>query len=222
MAETDIGQHYQRESGHARSRHRVERTCIGCRAQREAYDFVRFACTPQGQVILDASGRAPGRGVYVCCDVLCLHKALKSAKLALALKRPVIVPDVDSVYQDVQRLLYKRLSACLSLGQKAGALVSGYAQLRQAFAQARVLYMIVAEDIAIGRAKEYYSWCTQDGVPSVILFTKEDLGHIIGKPSRSAVGLTAPRFLELLLARLTALERFQTAYSLKRNAPGSH
>jgi ribosomal protein L7Ae-like RNA K-turn-binding protein len=85
-----------------------------------------------------------------------------------------------------------------------------------------VLYMIVAEDIAIGRAKEYYSWCTQDSVPYVILFTKEDLGHIIGKPSRSAVGLTAPRFLELLLARLTALERFQTAYSLKRNAPGSH
>jgi len=222
MAETDIGQHYQKESGNARSRHRVERTCIGCRAQREAHDLVRFACTPQGQVILDASGRAPGRGVYVCCDVLCLHKALKSAKLALALKRPVIVPDVDSVYQDVQRLLYKRLSACLSLGQKAGALVSGYALLRQAFAQARVLYMIVAEDIAIGRAKEYYSWCTQDGVPYVILFTKEDLGHIIGKPSRSAVGLTAPRFLAFLLARLTALERFQTAYSLKRNAPGSH
>jgi len=222
MAETDIGQHYQKESGNARSRHRVERTCIGCRAQREAHDLVRFACTPQGQVILDASGRAPGRGVYVCCDVLCLHKALKSAKLALALKRSIMVPDVDSVYQDVQRLLYKRLSACLSLGQKAGALVSGYALLRQAFAQARVLYMIVAEDIAIGRAKEYYSWCTQDGVPYVILFTKEDLGHIIGKPSRSAVGLTAPRFLEFLLARLTALERFQTAYSLKRNAPGSH
>jgi ribosomal protein L7Ae-like RNA K-turn-binding protein len=142
-----------------------------------------------------------------------LRKALKSAKLALALKRSVMVPDFDRVYQDVQRLLYKRLSACLSLGQKAGAIVSGYALLRQAFAQARVLYMIMAEDIAIGRAKEYHSWCTQDGVPYVTLFTKEDLGHIIGKPSRSAVGLTAPRFLELLLARLTSLERLQTAYN---------
>jgi len=213
MAETNVGQHYQKESGHALSRHRVERTCIGCRAQREAYDLVRFVCTPQGQVILDASGRAPGRGVYVCCDVLCLRKALKSAKLALALKRSVMVPDFDRVYQDVQRLLYKRLSACLSLGQKAGAIVSGYALLRQAFAQARVLYMIMAEDIAIGRAKEYHSWCTQDGVPYATLFTKEDLGHIIGKPSRSAVGLTAPRFLELLLARLTSLERLQTAYN---------
>ena len=104
------------------------------------------------------------------------------------------------------------VSACLSLGQKAGAIVSGYMSLRQAFAQARVLYMIMAEDIAIGRAQEYHAWCTQHGVPYVTLFTKEDLGHIIGKPSRSAVGLTAPRFLELLLARLTSLERLQTAY----------
>ena len=222
MAETNVGQHDQKEPEKALSRHRAERTCIGCRAQREAYDLVRFACTPQGQVILDASGRAPGRGVYVCCDVLCLRKALKSAKLALALKRSVIVPDFDSVYQDVLRLLYKHLSACLSLGQKAGAIVSGYMSLRQAFAQARVLYMIMAEDIAIGRAQEYHAWCTQHGVPYVTLFTKEDLGHIIGKPSRSAVGLTAPRFLELLLARLTSLERLQTAYSLQRNGPGSN
>jgi hypothetical protein len=46
---------------------------------------------------------------------------------------------------------------------------------------------------------------------------------MIGKPGRSAVGLTAPRFLELLLVRLTALERWQMAYTrLQRNAPGSH
>jgi ribosomal protein L7Ae-like RNA K-turn-binding protein len=146
--------------------------------------------------------------------MLCLRKALKSAKLALALKRSVMVPDFDGVYQDVQRLLYTRLSTCLSLGQKAGALVSGYTQLRQAFVQKRVLYMIMAEDSAIGRAQEYRSWCTQAGVPYVRLFTKEDLGRIIGKPGRSAVGLTGPRFLGLLLARLTALERLQTAYSI--------
>jgi ribosomal protein L7Ae-like RNA K-turn-binding protein len=163
--------------------------------------------------MLDASGRAPGRGVYVCCDVLCLRKALKSAKLALALKRSVMIPDFDSVYQDVQRLLYTRLSACLSLGQKAGAIVSGYMLLRQAFAQARVLYMIIAEDIAPGRAQEYRSWCTRTDVPCVTLFTKADLGYMIGKPSRSAVGLTAPHFLELLRARLAALERLQTAYT---------
>jgi len=210
VSETNVGQ--QQEQGKALSRHRAERTCIGCRAQREAHDLLRFACTPQGTVILDASGRAPGRGVYACCDAICLRKALKPAKLALTLKRSVLVPDFDAVYQEVRMLLYKRLRTCLSLGQKAGALISGYVPLRQALAQARVLYMILAEDIATGRAEEYRCWCTQHGVPYVTLFTKEELGHIIGKPNRSAVGLTAPHFLKLLLARLTSLERLQTTY----------
>lgn len=213
MAETSVGQQHQKEQGHALSRHRAERTCIGCKAQREAHDLLRFVCTPQGEVILDASGHAPGRGTYVCCEVVCLRKALKPAKLALALKRPVIAPAFDTVYQEVRRLLYKRLRTCLSLGQKAGAIVSGYVPLRQAFARAGVLYIILAEDIATGRAEEYRSWCTQHGVPYVTLFTKEELGHIIGKPSRSAVGLTAPHFLKLLLARLTSLEKLQTAYN---------
>ena len=211
MAETSVGQQHQKEQGYALSRHRAERTCIGCRAQREAHDLLRFACTPQGEVILDASGRASGRGMYVCCDIICLRKALKPAKLALALRRPVMAPDFDTVYQEVMRLLYKRLRTCLSLGQKAGAIVSGYVPLRQAFVQARVLYLILAEDIATRRVEEYRSWCTQHGVPYVTLFTKEELGHIIGKPSRSAVGFTAPHFLKLLLARLTSLERLQTA-----------
>jgi len=211
MAETSVGQQHQKEQGYALSRHRAERTCIGCRAQREAHDLLRFACTPQGEVILDASGRASGRGMYVCCDIICLRKALKPAKLALALKRPVMELDFDTVYQEVMRLLYKRLRTCLSLGQKAGAIVSGYVPLRQAFVQARVLYLILAEDIATRRAEEYRSWCTQHGVPYVTLFTKEELGHIIGKPSRSAIGFTAPHFLKLLLARLTSLERLQRA-----------
>jgi len=193
------------------SRHLAKRTCIGCREQREAHDLLRFVCTPQGEVILDASGHAPGRGMYVCCDVVCLRRALKPSRLALTLKRPVMALNFDAMYQEVKGLLYKRLRTCLSLGQKAGAIVSGYVSIRQAFAQSHVLYLILAKDTATGRAEEYRSWCTQNGVPYVTLFTKEELGHIIGKPSRSAVGFTAPHFLKLLLARLTSLERVQTA-----------
>src|SRR5215467_9209259 len=109
MAKTSVDQQHQQTQKYALSRHRAERTCIGCKAQREAHDLLRFVCLPQGEVILDVSGHAPGRGVYVCCDVVCLRKALKPAKLALALKRSVIVPDFEAVYQEVRSLLYKRL-----------------------------------------------------------------------------------------------------------------
>ena len=123
----------RRGRGKRSCRRGAERTCVGCRAQRGVRDLLRFACTSQGEIVLDSSGHAPGRGVYVCCDVICLRKALKPAKLALALKRSVMVPDVDAVYQEVRGLLYKRLRACLGLGQKAGAIVSGYALLRRAW-----------------------------------------------------------------------------------------
>jgi uncharacterized protein len=205
-------QQQHKRQGKALSQHSVERFCIGCREQREVHNLLRFVCSPQGVVILDASGHAPGRGVYVCCDVICLRKALKPTKMALTLKHAVLVPDFDTVYQEVRRLLYKRLRACLGLGQKAGAVVSGYALLRKAFAQARVLHLILAEDIAAARAEEYRFWCTRHDVPYVTLFTAVELGHIIGKSSRSAVGLTVPRFLELLRATLTSLERLETAY----------
>ena len=142
MVEINVSQLPQKEQVHAFSRHRAERTCIGCREQREAHDLLRFVCTSQGEVVLDASGHAPGRGMYVCCDVMCLRRALKPAKLALTLKRRVMAPNFDTVYQEVRGLLYKRLRTCLSLGQKAGAIVSGYVSLRQAFAQSHVLYLI--------------------------------------------------------------------------------
>lgn len=206
MDETKVGQQQKQGQGKALARHGAERTCIGCRAQWGVHALLRFVCTPQGEVILDSSGHAPGRGVYVCCDVLCLRKALKPAKLALALRQSILVPGFDVVYQEVRGLLYKRLEACLGLGQKAGAVVSGYAMVQKACAQGRVLYMVLAEDIATGRAEEYRSWCIQHRVPYVTLFTKEGLGHIVGKPSRSALGLTAPRFVEFLCSILTLLE----------------
>ncbi len=175
------------------------------------HNLLRFVCSPQGVVILDASGQAPGRGVYVCCDVTCLRKALKPTRLALTLKHAVLVLDFDTVCQEVRGLLYKRLRTCLGLGQKAGAVVSGYTLLRKAFTQARVLHLILAEDVATARGEEYRFWCTQHDVPYVTLFTKAELGHIIGKSSRSAVGLTVPRFLEFLRTSLTWLERLETA-----------
>jgi len=211
VAETKVGQQQQKGQRQAFSRHDAERTCIGCRTQREIRNLLRFVCSPQGVVILDASGHAPGRGVYICCDVICLRKALKPTKLALTLKRAVLVPDFDTVYQEVRGLLYKRLRTCLGLGQKAGAVVSGYTLLMRAFAQARVLHLILAEDIATVRAEEYRVWCTQHDVPYVTLFTKAELGHVIGKSSRSAIGLIGPRFLELLRASLTSLEKLETA-----------
>ena len=192
--------------------HHPERTCLGCRTQHEAHDLLRFVCMPDGMVRLDFSGHAPGRGVYSCCDRRCVQRMLRVANFTAIFKRSVLVPNFDTVYQDIVTLLERRVRTCLSLGQKAHVLVSGYALLQRALAQGRVSYVILAEDIAPERAAEYRTQCLQQQVPYVTRFTKEEICRILGKSAgRSAVGFVESPLLALLGASLTSLEKVQTA-----------
>jgi predicted RNA-binding protein YlxR (DUF448 family) len=200
--------------------HVPQRTCVGCRTMRAPQEFLRLACTPQGAVILDRSRRLPGRGVYVCCDVVCLRIALKPARLLAAFKQPVTVPTFDVVYQAAVSLLQDRLKACFGLARKAGAAVSGYASLHTALAHAKVGCLVLTKDIAASRAEEYYGWCAQQNIPYVTLFSKEELGRMLGRPSCSAVGFTVPRFCELLYATIASLGRLSSPDSFSEGASG--
>jgi ribosomal protein L7Ae-like RNA K-turn-binding protein len=157
--------------------------------------------------MVDRSGRLPGRGAYVCFDAVCLRKALKPTKLASAFKRPIAAPAFETLRQAAIALLYERLRACLSMAQKAGAVISGYTPLHKAFVRANIVCMVLATDIVASRAEEYRSWCVQRGIPCPTLFTKDSLGSLIGKANRSAVGLTEPRFRERLCATMASLEK---------------
>jgi predicted RNA-binding protein YlxR (DUF448 family) len=47
--------------------------------------------TPGGLIVLDATGRAPGRGAYVCADVACQEAAMTKGALRRALAVPIPV-----------------------------------------------------------------------------------------------------------------------------------
>lgn len=74
-------------------RHFPMRTCVACRAQRQKRDFVRVVRAPDGSVMIDYSGRAPGRGAYLCADGSCWSGAVKkkSIERALSVALPVEV-----------------------------------------------------------------------------------------------------------------------------------
>ena len=42
------------------------RQCLGCREMKPKRELTRVVRSPEGQVSLDARGKAPGRGAYVC------------------------------------------------------------------------------------------------------------------------------------------------------------
>ena len=45
--------------------------------------------TPHGSVVIDASGRLPGRGAYLCREAACWDLAARKRALEHALKTPV-------------------------------------------------------------------------------------------------------------------------------------
>jgi predicted RNA-binding protein YlxR (DUF448 family) len=67
------------------ARHYPTRTCVACRAERQKREFVRVVRAPDGTVSIDQSGRANGRGAYLCADGSCWPAALKKKSVERAL-----------------------------------------------------------------------------------------------------------------------------------------
>lgn len=65
------------------------RTCVACRTERQKRDLLRVVRTPDGIVAFDATGRAAGRGAYICADGSCWAVALKKKSIERALSAPL-------------------------------------------------------------------------------------------------------------------------------------
>ena len=68
-----------------------QRQCMGCRERKEKRELIRVVRAPDGSVSLDFRGKAPGRGAYICPDMACLKKALRSKALDRSLE--VTIPE---------------------------------------------------------------------------------------------------------------------------------
>ncbi|MBI3944797.1 MAG: YlxR family protein [Armatimonadetes bacterium] len=77
------------------------RTCVGCEQERPRSEFLRVVRTPEGQVVVDRSGRTPGRGAYLCPSRSCFAQAVKKKRLARTLRAPV----PDEVMRQVEEWL---------------------------------------------------------------------------------------------------------------------
>ena len=50
------------------------RMCIACREMKSKREMTRVVRTAEGEIRLDPTGKAPGRGAYVCGGEECLKK----------------------------------------------------------------------------------------------------------------------------------------------------
>lgn len=61
-----------------------QRQCVGCREMKDKRVLLRIVRTPEGEILLDSTGKKSGRGTYVCPDPECLKKARRSKALERA------------------------------------------------------------------------------------------------------------------------------------------
>lgn len=65
------------------------RTCVGCRQEAAKGSLLRLVRGADGTVLLDAGGRAPGRGAYLHPGQPCIEQARRRRTLERALKGKV-------------------------------------------------------------------------------------------------------------------------------------
>ncbi len=65
------------------------RMCVSCREMRPKKEMKRVVRTPEGSVAIDRTGRANGRGAYLCGSAACLEKAIKSRALERVLEAKI-------------------------------------------------------------------------------------------------------------------------------------
>ena len=73
------------------------RKCIGCNEMKNKKEMMRVLKTPEGEIVLDVTGRKNGRGAYLCFS----KKAIKNKGLERSLKMQI----PQEVYENLEREL---------------------------------------------------------------------------------------------------------------------
>ena len=79
------------------------RTCVITREKLPKKDLLRIVRTPEGEVLVDETGKMNGRGAYIKKDIQVLEQARKKKTLERHLECSI----EESVYDDIRKNIEK-------------------------------------------------------------------------------------------------------------------
>lgn len=80
------------------------RKCIGCNEMKSKKELIRVIKTPEGEILLDATGKKNGRGAYICRTKACLAKAIKSKGLERSFQMVIPKEIYDSLEKEMETI----------------------------------------------------------------------------------------------------------------------
>lgn len=80
------------------------RKCTGCQEMKSKREMLRVLRTPEGEIVVDATGRKNGRGAYLCHSMECLEKARKNKGLERSLKCAIPDETYESLKKEIESI----------------------------------------------------------------------------------------------------------------------
>jgi hypothetical protein len=80
---------------------------VACRETKDKRELIRVVRTPEGIFIIDPTGKANGRGAYLCKQANCWEKGLHRQRLAQALRVTLTTEQITTLQAQFQAELSK-------------------------------------------------------------------------------------------------------------------
>ena len=78
-----------------------QRTCMGCNLKKNKKELIRIVKNKEGNISIDRTGKAEGRGAYICDNISCLEKVIKSKRLEKLFETKIS----DEIYENLRGVI---------------------------------------------------------------------------------------------------------------------
>jgi predicted RNA-binding protein YlxR (DUF448 family) len=196
----------------ASERNASERTCIVTRTKGEPATMIRFVVGPEKQVVPDLRHKLPGRGVWVTAQAEKVAEAVKRKAFARSFRTEVVVP--ADLAAEIEVLLTKDCLQALSLANKAGQVVTGFAKVEAAIEKGKLAGRLDASDGGLDGSRKLAQASRRrfgTGAPHrVNLFTSMQLSLALGLANVVHAALIDGTAAAAFLSRCRKLEFYRS------------
>ena len=81
-----------------------QRQCIGCGEMKNKKEMIRILKTPEGEFVVDATGRKNGLGAYICPSMDCFKNAVKGKGLERSFKMAIPKEVYETLEKEMEQL----------------------------------------------------------------------------------------------------------------------
>lgn len=192
-----------------------ERTCIVSRTKGSPEEMIRFVMGPGAIVVPDIGRKLPGRGVWVTARADRVAEAVKRQAFSRGFKTKAVAS--DALAAEIEALLTKDCLQALSMANKAGLVINGFAKVEQAIASRGVAGLVHAADCGedgvrkLGQSlRRWYG--SDQATPRVKLFSSGQLDLALGRTNVIHAALIEGPASEGFLGRCRKLRLYRSGW----------